>query len=1120
MDDKKRSNDELVDQILREAHSLRETRVPDKKPDASEAWLDELLGLTKPDPNSPAPVKDPDRPASPRVDPAEPARKRLFGHRKRHLAEEPEEIEDVYYGLPMKPIEEFQKELDGVSPERDTQEEHVQEENAAFDPDRIAGEELDEEIASRFRELHEERRRRVQEALNHPAPRYTTGSGFLRPLPKKSGVDHGEEIFSVTPGAQVHNHDLEEETEPVTLSVDSILKEVHERAKSSPAANEEKKAQVKPAVPSIEERKPPQPEKENRSGVFEWLLEEQKKFDESQKGVEPERIHHEKTGAEPDSGVFEWLESAKLSSPVPQAEEKPAPERGPVPQAEEKPASESGPVPQAEEKPASESGPVPRAEEKPAPERGPVPQAEEKPASERGPVPQAKEKPAPKPQPAPQAESKPATKREPGRRPEKKPTAGRTDEAGQAKTQAPDEIDNPFVDQTPRQPKMPREAREGPSYAPHTKPVHLMDLDVLDFALREESRYYEEKMRREKEAEAERRKKKYLKLRKQKAVKKGFVLNGEEPENDPHEEVEEVPEELEDFNSLSDAPSVSHDLRSNMRELLLRVLVTGLCTGLLGLFGLLGEFQPLFLQQVSGEITAGAYIALNLIFLLLSVGFCYQMIWNGLKALFRFRANSDSGVALAAAAAVLQSIYACFVSDSVMSGSLHLYSVLASGALLLNSVGKLMMIRRIWLNFRFVSSRETKYAVQLYDDYNTSLKLAKGCVADSPVIAYQQKAGFLTRFLQLSYESDPLENNSQMLAPLGFAASLVMCIVSLVLTRDVAQALSAFTACACICVPFTGLLGGNVLLHRLAALGKKCGAMVVGYPAVERFSNANAVMVDARELFPRGTILLNGIKTFGNQRIDEAIMDATALMCAAGGPLVSVFDQIVKTRREVLPRVDKPVYEDGRGITGWVSGHRVLIGNRDLLAAHQINPPSHDYEEKYTVGGKKAAYLAIGGQLVAMFILSYHPDSHRARELQRMEANGISLIVRTCDPNISNSFLANSFGLDPHSVRILPDILGEEFLRVSEEVSPKAAALLATRGRAASMIRMLSACVRTHSNLTMAAVMQTLAVIIGFVLVAFLVCTTGQHQLTTLTLIIYEVFWIFVILFVPRLHKP
>ena len=1111
MDDKKRSNDELVDQILREAHSLRETKeLPEKKAGTSEAWLDELLGLTNPDPTSGTPVKEPGRPEAPRTDPAEPGRKRLFGHRKRHLAEEPEEIEDVYYGLPMKPIEEFQKELDEASSEEDTQEE-----SPTFDPEDIAGEELDEEIASRFRELHEERRRRVQEALNRPAPRHAASAGFLRPLPKKSGIDHGEEIFSVTPGAQVHNHDLEEEDGPVTLSVESILEEVHRRSKSEHSVPENtatsskaEKVQQPEQTPQKTEEKKEHLQKENKSGVFEWLLEEEKKFEESQKESEPEEIHTEKPGAESDSGVFTWLESAKLSDP-PQVEEKTAPKPEPAPQVEEKAAPKPEPAPQVEEKAAPKPEPAPQVEEKAAPKPEPAPQVEEKPVPKPEAAPQVEEKPEPKSQPFPQAEKKMPVRRAPEQK-----------TARSQKAQTPDEIDNPFVDQTPRQPKMPREAREGPSYAPHTKPVHLMDLDVLDFALREEARYYEEKVRREKEAEAERRKKKYLKLRKQKAMKKGFVLNGEEPENDPHEEVEEISEELEDFNAPSDAPSVAHDLRANMRELLLRVMVTGLCTGLLGLFGLLGEFQPLFLWEVSREITTGAYIVLNLIFLLLSVGFCYQMVWNGLKALFRFRANSDSGVALAAAAAVLQSFYACFVSDSIMSGSLHLYSVLASGALLLNSLGKLMMIRRIWLNFRFVSSRETKYAVQLYDDYNTSLKLAKGCVADSPVIAYQQKAGFFTRFLQLSYESDPLENNSQTLAPLGFVASLVLCIVSLVLTRDVAQALSAFTACACVCVPFTGLLGGNVLLHRLAALGKKCGAMVVGYPAVERFSNANAVMLDARELFPRGTILLNGIKTFGNQRIDEAIMDATALMCAAGGPLVSVFDQIVKTRREVLPRVDKPVYEDGRGITGWVSGHRVLIGNRDLLAAHQINPPSHDYEEKYTVGGKKAAYLAIGGQLVAMFILSYHPDSHRARELQRMEANGISLIVRTCDPNISNSFLANAFGLDPHSVRILPDVLGEEFLRVSEEFSPKAAALLATRGRAVSMIRMISACVRTHSNLIMATVMQTMGVIIGFVLAAFLVCTTGQHQLTTLTLIIYEVFWIFVILFVPRLHKP
>lgn len=111
-----------------------------------------------------------------------------------------------------------------------------------------------------------------------------------------------------------------------------------------------------------------------------------------------------------------------------------------------------------------------------------------------------------------------------------------------------------------------------------------------------------------------------------------------------------------------------------MRELMLRVLVTGLCTGLLGLFGLIGEFQGLFGWQFSKEAAAITYMVLNLIFLLICMGVCFRMILSGLKSLLRFQATSDSGLALAAVAALMQSVYACFCPDEIMSGSLHLYS--------------------------------------------------------------------------------------------------------------------------------------------------------------------------------------------------------------------------------------------------------------------------------------------------------------------------------------------------------------------------------------------------------------------------------------------------------------
>ncbi len=1188
MDDQRRSNDELLEQILQEAQAMRASR----------------NDVREPSPLPPA-EKEPEQAPPPRRDPQR-GWKRFLPHRWKHKrAESNEEAEDIYYGLPLKPLEEYQRQLeDSETPETPVPTPDPQ----AFSEESEA--ELDEEISSRFQELHDERRRKVEQAMRGdiPVPSRPQQNGVVRPLPKQAGIDHGTEIFSVTPGIPVHTvteefprvlpfssaPTLEPETpapeqkdapsdsqaepspepprksSPVLdeFSVDAILEQVRNKnLRSAPVKPEPDFEPAKPAVPEKqteqpeETETPPAPAPVPTTGARHadpdkptlWetaapvLQKAQNLWQNIKTGAEETLRRNEAKTEEAEYEVlptppYTFVKSTdEPEKPSPSSEEKApvseepeaAPDTTVIPEEEAETVAEKEPegpqpLPVWENQEEVSETPLPEESAAEEPELLPIPTETRPPEKKQSDT--KSEKPAPKS--GEHKKSSPAPRKDTGKKTAApaKPDSRKASASSKtppktsgAKSPQPDSgksVRNPFVDESPRQAKMPRESREGPSYAPHTKPVHLMDLDVLDFALREESRFYEEKFRKEEEAEAARRKKKYLKMKKQQAVRRGFALHGDEPENDPSDELETPPEELEDLNAPSDVPSVSHDLRNHMRELMLRTMVTGLCTGLLGVFGFLGEFNTLFGWDFPREITAVSYPVLNLIFLLVTMGFCFRMIGNGLKALFQFHANSDSGLALAAAAALIQAVYACFFPEEILSGNLHLYTVLAAGALFLNSLGKFLMVRRIWHNFRFAASREPKYAVQLYEDYNTSLKLARDCVAGSPVIAYQQKAGFLTRFLQNSYEPDPLESACQTLAPIGMIASLALCIISLIVTRDFSQAVSAFTASACICVPFTGLLGGNLLLHRLALLGKKCGAMVVGYPAIEKFSSVNAVMIDARELYPKGTIILNGIKTFGLHRIDEAIMEATALMEAAGGPLVSVFEQIVQTRREILPKVDKPVYEDGRGITGWVGGHRVLIGNRDLLAAHQINPLTHEKEKKYTAGGKKAVYLAVGGQLVALFILTYHSDPHRARELQRLETNGISLILRTCDPNITNTSVANSFGLDPHSIRVLPDMLGQEYLRVSEKPCEKTPALLATRGRAVSMLRILSACVRTRSNLTLASVMQSAAVILGFVLIAFMVCYSGMKQLSTLALILYELFWCFAVLFLPRLHKP
>ena len=258
MDDKKRENDELLEQILQEAHSLRDSR---KNRHTSESAA-----------GQPAPVKEPQAPAAPATEPSppeapqqeppsrQPAResrlKRFLNRRKRRQEEEPDETEDIYYGLQLKPIEEYQRGLE--EPEEHPIDENHPTDEYSFLFDNTPESELDEEIASRFRELHRERQRRVEEALEAQGLNFhqvATELGVIRPLPKKTGIDHGKEIFSVTPKAEVHTETPPEPPKPKGASEKAHHPQTMEAAESLP----EKAPASQKAEPAVPDEPIPKP---------------------------------------------------------------------------------------------------------------------------------------------------------------------------------------------------------------------------------------------------------------------------------------------------------------------------------------------------------------------------------------------------------------------------------------------------------------------------------------------------------------------------------------------------------------------------------------------------------------------------------------------------------------------------------------------------------------------------------------------------------------------------------------------------------------------------------------------------------------------------------------------
>ena len=598
------------------------------------------------------------------------------------------------------------------------------------------------------------------------------------------------------------------------------------------------------------------------------------------------------------------------------------------------------------------------------------------------------------------------------------------------------------------------------------------------------------------------------------------ILGTEERDNRPEDEFPADPGEISDYTRPEDAASIQHDLGQKRRALLLRAGVTGLSLLLMLVFGLLSEYNAILPSFIPYYLLTQPYLILELIFLIIAGAFSWPVLYNGVRGLVRLHANSDSAAAIAAVAAAVQTVLLLFSTDQLESAAVHLYAPLAVLALFLNTLGKLSMVGRIARNFHFVAAPDSKMAVHLLHDHNTALQMARGCVADTPVIAYQARAGFLRNFLRVSYLPDPIEQNAPVAAPIGIVCSLILCVATLLLSHDALAALTAFTASCCVCTPMMGQLCVNLPLAQASRIVSRHGAMISGYEALDRFSDVNAILIDAKELFPKTNVQISGVRTFGDQRVDEAILEAAALLSETGGTLGEIFDDVIQSRRDLLPKVDSATYEDGKGISGWVSGHRVLIGNRALLEEHHITPPSRDFEKKNLVDDKQILYLASGGQLVAMFPLTYKTDRRRTVELCRLEDNGVSFLVRTCDPNITPELIARCFQLDKGSINVLPTRLGDVYVRAGENTKAPATAWMATKGRPTALMRLLTVCIRQRGNISLAVALQYVAVILGFTLVAFLSCFSGLPKLSTLFLLLYELFWGLAIVILPKLRKP
>lgn len=275
-----------------------------------------------------------------------------------------------------------------------------------------------------------------------------------------------------------------------------------------------------------------------------------------------------------------------------------------------------------------------------------------------------------------------------------------------------------------------------------------------------------------------------------------------------------------------------------------------------------------------------------------------------------------------------------------------------------------------------------------------------------------KQKGLIEGFYHTTNGRDPVRTWQSILVPLLLSASMVLSGVVSLSKKDMSQFLWVWSAMLSaslpLSLPLTLTLPWDYLSRRL----NKSGSAVAGYQGARMVSRSRRMVLTDNDIFPPGTVGLNGLKVFGEE-ISKVASYAATLAAASDSQLSPLFDQLLASEGGVhLPLEDLHFYEEG-GVGGTIRGETVTMGSAYFMKKSRVALP-HDLKLKTGV------FLAVDGTLIAIFAIKYQPSRNVEWALRALRRNRMEPVLAVRGGNITPSLLKRKFNLD--SKPVYPDV--------------------------------------------------------------------------------------------------
>jgi len=128
---------------------------------------------------------------------------------------------------------------------------------------------------------------------------------------------------------------------------------------------------------------------------------------------------------------------------------------------------------------------------------------------------------------------------------------------------------------------------------------------------------------------------------------------------------------------------------------------------------------------------------------------------------------------------------------------------------------------------------------------------------------------------------------------------------------------------------------------------------------------------------------------------------------------------------------DSPV---GKGVTGQVEGHRVLLGSAAFLTSHGLDPSDVAADaDRLRADGATAIFAAVDDQVAGTFAIADPVKETTPAALEALRADGIAVVMLTGDNRVTADAVGRRLGIDRVEADVLPDHKSDVVKRLQQE---------------------------------------------------------------------------------------